>query len=107
MFDSTHDRALAPQVDDGEPLRKAALSCLDTILDTLPYRLDVGTLMPYLVKVTLAYGCALAPSCFLRPEMQNAYVHCGSVNSVVFSLRFFRRILKATAVRSNQRAGVP
>ncbi|CAM9544843.1 unnamed protein product, partial [Discosporangium mesarthrocarpum] len=38
------------KVDDGEPLRKAALSCIDTILDTLPERLDVGTLMPYLAK---------------------------------------------------------
>lgn len=41
------------KVDDGEPLRKAALSCIDTILDNLPNRLDVGTLMPYLAKVCL------------------------------------------------------
>ncbi|CAM9530101.1 unnamed protein product [Ectocarpus fasciculatus] len=40
------------KVDDGEPLRKAALSCIDTILDSLPNRLDVGTLMPYLAKGT-------------------------------------------------------
>eukprot|EP00903_Cladosiphon_okamuranus_P016633 g15341.t1 len=38
------------KVDDGEPLRKAALSCIDTILDNLPNRLDVGALMPYLAK---------------------------------------------------------
>ncbi|CAM9970460.1 unnamed protein product [Ascophyllum nodosum] len=38
------------KVDDGEPLRKAALSCIDTILDNLPNRLDVGILMPYLAK---------------------------------------------------------
>ncbi|CAN0488822.1 unnamed protein product, partial [Laminaria digitata] len=38
-------------VDDGEPLRKAALSCIDTILDSLPNKLDVATLMPYLAKV--------------------------------------------------------
>lgn len=38
------------KVDDGEPLRKAALSCIDTILDSLPHRLDVGTLMPYLAR---------------------------------------------------------
>ena len=42
------------QVDDGEPLRKAALSCIDTILDNLPNRLDVGILMPYLAKVNRA-----------------------------------------------------
>lgn len=41
------------QVDDGEPLRKAALSCIDTILDSLPNKLDVATLMPYLAKVIL------------------------------------------------------
>ncbi|CBN79044.1 conserved unknown protein [Ectocarpus siliculosus] len=40
------------KVDDGEPLRKAALSCIDTILDNLPNRLDIGTLMPYLAKGT-------------------------------------------------------
>ncbi|CAM9378444.1 unnamed protein product, partial [Choristocarpus tenellus] len=33
-------------VDDGEPLRKAALSCIDTILDTIPQKIEVGTLMP-------------------------------------------------------------
>jgi cullin-associated NEDD8-dissociated protein 1 len=38
------------KVDDGLPLRKAALACIDTILDTLPERLDVGAFMPYLAK---------------------------------------------------------
>lgn len=45
------------QVDDGEPLRKAALSCIDTILDSLPHRLDVGTLMPYLARVREKISC--------------------------------------------------
>jgi len=36
------------KVDDGLPLRKAALSCVDTVLDTLPERLDVVGFMPFL-----------------------------------------------------------
>ena len=39
------------KVDDGLPLRKAALTCLETVLDTLPECLDVGAFMARLVSV--------------------------------------------------------
>jgi cullin-associated NEDD8-dissociated protein 1 len=38
------------RVDDGEPVRKAALGCIDTILDSMSGRLDLGELMPQLAK---------------------------------------------------------
>lgn len=37
-------------VDDGLPVRKAAYSCLDTILDTLPERFDFLPFVPYLAN---------------------------------------------------------
>jgi len=36
------------KVDDGLPLRKTALACINTVLDTLPDQMDVGAFMPYL-----------------------------------------------------------
>jgi cullin-associated NEDD8-dissociated protein 1 len=39
------------KVDDGLPLRKVALTCVETVLDTLPEYLDVGAFMPRLVTV--------------------------------------------------------
>ncbi len=48
------------RVDDGEPLRKAALACISTILETIPGRIDMGELMPPLCK-------GLADS---KPEVQ-------------------------------------
>lgn len=36
------------QVDDGLPLRKAAFSCLDTMLDSMPNLLALGPFMPRL-----------------------------------------------------------
>jgi len=35
-------------VDDGLPLRKAAFACMDTLLDTLPDRVDIPSFLPYL-----------------------------------------------------------
>jgi len=36
------------KVDDGLPLRKVALSCVNTLLDTLPTRVNVADFMPHL-----------------------------------------------------------
>ena len=36
-------------VDDGLPLRKAAVSCMDTILDVMPERIHISAFLPYLV----------------------------------------------------------
>jgi TATA-binding protein interacting (TIP20) len=38
-------------VDEGLPLRKAALTCIETILETLPADLDIAGFMPRLVKI--------------------------------------------------------
>ncbi|KAG5182650.1 armadillo-type protein, partial [Tribonema minus] len=63
------------RVDDAEPLRKAALACIDTILDVMPERLDEVALMPHLAKgladskpdvQTLCHQI-LAKLCDLRP----------------------------------------
>ena len=36
------------KVDDGLPLRKTALACINTVLDTLPDQMDVGAFIPFL-----------------------------------------------------------
>ncbi|CAM9300320.1 unnamed protein product [Heterosigma akashiwo] len=38
------------KVDDGLPLRKAALAVADTVLDTLPERMDLGAFLPFLAR---------------------------------------------------------
>lgn len=36
------------KVDDGLPLRKSALACISTVLDTVPEEMNVGEFMPFL-----------------------------------------------------------
>ena len=39
------------QVDDNMPLRKISLTCIETLLDNSPDRLDMGSLMQVLYVV--------------------------------------------------------
>ena len=39
------------KVDDGLPLRKAALTCTETLLDSLPGSVDVTAFLPRLVAI--------------------------------------------------------
>ncbi len=63
------------RVDDGEPLRKAAISCIGTILERIPGRLDMGELMPPLcqgladkkVEVQVLCHGVLAQVCHISP----------------------------------------
>ncbi len=63
------------RVDDGEPLRKAAIACIGTILETIPGRLDMGELMPPLcqgladskVEVQMLCHGVLIQVCHINP----------------------------------------
>lgn len=44
------------RIDDGLPLRKAAVACIDTFLDMLPERVNVGT--PGCLACARARACA-------------------------------------------------